>query len=131
MLFLLGCKQNATEPTQELTVQTDKVLYAPNETIAILLCNSTRSTAFFGHCAYRLGFYIEKKVNSTWVEKSSVAIVCLAIYPIGVRAVESRMSNGDTIVIGEAGTYRLRFPFGWQLSNTWADSLFSKQFTVQ
>jgi len=120
-----------TEPNNDLSVRTDRVSYSSNQVISISLHNGTKSTAFFGHCNYRLGFYIEQKSNNNWLEKSNAAVLCLAIYPSGVKALESGQSNTDTIRINKVGLYRIKYQFGWQQSNAQTDSLLSNEFTVQ
>lgn len=56
---------------------------------------------------------------------------CLAIFPMGIKIVTPFECYSDTIIFREAGTYRLKFPFGWQEENTWEDWLFSNEFTIQ
>ncbi|MCJ7813637.1 hypothetical protein MUP95_10020 [bacterium] len=131
VLLLSACKQNINEPFQFLTVNTDKSVYAPNQPIIISLHNDSESTAYFIHCNYQVGFFIEQKVNSIWSEKGSIAVVCLALYPMGVKELLPGMTYTDTITLADSGMYRLKYRFGWQQSNTWADSLFSNEFSVR
>jgi len=56
---------------------------------------------------------------------------CLAIFPAGTREIAPFESYSDIIRCNKAGTYRLKFPFGWQQENTSDDWLFSNEFTVQ
>jgi len=125
-----ACTQNTTEPLQSPTVSTDKSTYASYQTINISLRNDSKSTAYFYHCDNRLGFFIEQKVNSTWSENGSVAEICLAIYPSGEKAMRPGMTNADTLMLADSGLYRLKYRFGSQPSNTWADSAMSNEFSV-
>ncbi len=136
--LFIGCQNNSTEPNrglyasnENLIVKTDNATYALNAPILITLYNGTNTNAYFGHCDFRLGFFIEWKQNNTWTEKANVAIVCLAIFPVGAETLEPQQSYSDNISIREAGIYRLKFPFGCDENNVFADSLFSNVFTVQ
>ena len=131
LALVSGCKQNMTEPLQSLIVDTDKSSYAPNETVAISLHNGSTLTAYFGHCDYRIGFCIEQKVNGSWSEKGSIALVCLAIYPVGVKAITPGTIITDWITIADSGIYRLKYPFGWRQSEMSAHSLLSNEFSVR
>ncbi len=114
-----------------MTLSTDKDSYSVSEPILLTLYNGTKSTAYFWQCDYRLGFYIEKEVNGMWSEISGVGIICLAMYPSGISSIKSGETYRDTLMIMQAGTYRIKYPFSLQETDVLTDSLLSNQFTVQ
>ena len=125
------CSDTATSPLGGLTANTDKSSYTAGEPVAISLQNGTSKTAYFGHCAYRVGFYVQGKDNTLWKDTSSVAVICLAIYPSGIRPLAAGEEYRDTLFVQTPGIYRLRFPFGWEDTNTNQESIYSDQFVVE
>ncbi len=130
-ILFCSCNNTTMETKGELSVNTDKDLYSINEPVSITLHNGTKSTAYFVHCNYRLGFFIEQETNNSWSEKSSVAILCLGIYPMGIKAVEPGDMNKDSIILRQSGVYRIKHFFSWQDTISTSDSLLSNKFTVQ
>ena len=125
------CSDSATSPSGSLTVKTDKSTYTTGEPIALCLQNGTSKTAYFGHCAYRIGFYVERKDSTVWTEASSVAVICLAIYPSGVRPLAAGEEYRDTLMLQTPAICRLRFSYGWEDKNTNQESIFTDQFIVE
>lgn len=130
-LVLFSCSKSTTGPNDQLTLATDKNSYSISQPIALSLYNGSKSATYFWNCNYRLGFYIEEEVNGIWSEESSVAVVCLDIYPSGISTIKSGETYRDTLTIRQAGTYRIKYPYNLQETNAPTDSLLSNQFTVQ
>jgi len=135
VIILSGCKDKTTDQTnnssQSVIANTDKQVYGTNEKIVVSLKNEMSSASYFGHCNYRIGFYIERKQNSAWNDAGNIAILCLAIYPSGTLSLSASQSYSDTIQEIQAGTYRLKFPYSLQSNSNLSDSLFSNEFVVQ
>ncbi len=73
------------------------------------LKNESASTVYFSHCNYRIGFWIERKVNDSWVDAGNIAILCQALYPSGRKTFPVGQVSRDTITLTETGTYRHGF----------------------
>lgn len=138
VLLFFGCGKNPTElkrdsiiKNRDLFAKTDKQIYAMNEPVTIKIYNETDSAAYFVHCGFQIGFFIEGRQNEGWIDKGNVGILCLAIFQAGIRAIECGQSYSDIIAMHEAGTYRLKFPFAWQERDTLTDTLFSNEFLIQ
>jgi hypothetical protein len=82
LLAIAGCKENATESGGSLTATTQETSYGGITRIIVTLKNETKWVAYFTHCNYDIGVYIERKDTASWVDAGNVAIVCLAIYPV-------------------------------------------------
>jgi len=124
VIILSGCKDKTTD-------QTNNSSQSVIANIVVSLKNEMSSASYFGHCNYRIGFYIERKQNSAWNDAGNIAILCLAIYPSGTLSLSASQSYSDTIQEIQAGTYRLKFPYSLQSNSNLSDSLFSNEFVVQ
>lgn len=98
--ILIGCSDAGNTisiPNGNVTATTNKRSYSVGENIEVVLKNNSHSTVYFIHCNYRIGFWIERKDNETWVDAGNVAILCLALYPGGRKEFPSGSASHDTI----------------------------------
>jgi hypothetical protein len=132
--ILMGCSDagdTSVNPNGNVLATTDKTSYSVGESIAIALKNNSRSTVYFGHCNYRIGFWIERKDNDTWVDAGNIAILCQALYPSGRKDFPSSSISHDTISLTQTGTYRLHFPIAWLENQQIDDSILSNEFEIR
>ena len=138
-LMLLGCSDQGIplQPSMQvsdnriISVLTDKYSYSPSEKINIQLHNGSTASIYLGHCNYRIGFWIERRINDTWVETGSVAVLCQALYPSGTTVLSTNALWRDTITITDPGIYRFRYQFDAPALQITAGSLVTNQFTIQ
>lgn len=131
--ILMGCSEasnTSVNPNGNVSASTDKTSYSVGERIAVSLKNDSHSTVYFGHCNYRIGFWIERKENDTWVDAGNIAILCQALYPIGRKDFPSSSVYHDSIALRKIGSYRLRFPMAWLENQLIDDSILSNEFEV-
>ena len=130
----MGCsdaEDTSVNPNGNVSATTDKISYSIGESIAVTLKNNSGSTVYFVHCNYRIGFWIERKDNNTWVDAGNIAILCQALYPSGRKEFPLRSISQDTISLTQRGTYRLRFPIAWLKSQRIYDSILSNEFEIR
>jgi len=125
----LSCKYTTIEPVQELAVSVNPFILSPNEPINIVLYNGTNSPAYFGSCNDRLTFSLEQKTGNTWIGIGGVNFSSNC-FLVGITSINSGVTYRDTIIIVNPGVYRLKFPFGWDVTRPDNDSLLSNQFTI-
>jgi hypothetical protein len=141
LLILIASCKDQISPNQEqsslkntVTAYTDSSTYYFNGYVSLVkftIRNSSDSIAFFYHCGGRCAFYLDRKENGQWVEKSSWGIICLAMFSGGIKQILKDSSYTDNAHIDSPGTYRLVFPFSMRFSNSLSDSLVTNDFLVQ
>ena len=133
LLLFFNCK-STTGPEANLKVSTDKKTYQESESVIVYIENETNSTAYFYHCNFEIGFYVEKKEDHVWVQAFSHAIWCPAFYLNGI--IELAPGEKDTTEITgwnwTPGVYRISAPYASEKPESFlTDSLHSNEFTVQ
>ena len=111
MLLLAGCMNNS--PTSlfdaRVEVTTDKDEYAIGDSVLVTIRNNSDRSIFLHHCDWRLSMLIERRIGSEWVEEMGIrGPICPAILPSGRVAVASGGSESESVVVEQAGDYRLR-----------------------
>ena len=135
LIFLLfsSCK-STTGLEDDLKVSTDRNFYHKDDTVIVYIENETDSSAYFYHCNFDIGFYVEKKEDDSWVEAFSHAMLCPAFYLSGI--LELAPGETDTTEITgwnwESGVYRIDIPYSLEQTETsLTDSLHSNEFIIQ
>lgn len=63
--------------------------------------------------------------------KGSIAVICLGLYPSGVRSLEPGGVSRDVLSLAAPGRYRLRFPYRMQGRGAESVSALSNVFEVE
>ena len=129
LFLLIGCNENTTDPSEDLTAMTDDTYYVGISQVIVTIKNQTKSTIYFSHCDYKIAYYIERKDSNSWIDNGNDGIICQAIYPIGRISLESMQTIEDTILFSRStGTFRLKYPYSFQQSGDLSNLLITNEF---
>jgi hypothetical protein len=128
--IIAGCMNVAFEPRLELTVTTDRSSYQVGDTVRFEVRNDTDDDAFFFHCADRVSFVIEQRLDGVWTEHLRHGPICPAIYSAGVIVLIPGSAVFDERIIEPAGTFRVRYDTGPRSRSIGSVHAYSDAFTV-
>jgi len=130
-------REGATETPMSLLAKTDSLDYTilfEGIYIRFEIQNRTDSTAYFTHCAEKISFVLQKKVNDVWIDSGGWGIFCEAIFSMGEKQLPANSVYTGYARITDQGHYRMLLPFSWQTiqgEGSELDTLYSNEFTVR
>lgn len=131
-LALAACEGSPSGPLADLRVFTDANSYTPASPILISVENPTDADAFFHHCGYRIGFVVQKRAASEWVDWRGIdGPVCPAIYMSGIKVLFPGSAYEKQIEIDEPGTYRAAFETATSSRAIGSQVVYSNSFEVE
>jgi hypothetical protein len=128
----IGCSETEVSPTVTVSVVNDRPNNSDETTVVITLRNESHSNVYLIHNNNLIGFWrIERKIDNAWVDADRATISYKSFYPNGKKLLAVGEILRDSIIITQAGTYRMGFPFAWDENETEVDSLSFKEFIVE
>lgn len=130
-------REGPAETPISLIAKTDSLDYTRIFNVTYLrfeIQNRTDSIAYFTHCAERISFVLQKKINDVWIDSGGWGRICMALYRWGEKQLPANSVYSGYVHITDEGNYRLLFPFSWETNQgrgNHLDTLYSNEFTVR
>jgi len=138
-LLLPGCNKAPATQQEEtyngLVARTDELVYIlsdGNVQVQFTVENTSDSTAWFFHCGERFIAILNRLENNNWKDYNGWGWPCLDVYSQSVNPLAPDSIYTDFATLTQSGNYRLSFLSNWNHNiDTWSDTLYSNEFTVQ
>jgi|GEM_PF-4427731 len=137
--LLFGCNKTTTNHQDEivngLVATTDKLVYISSNGYAqvrFTIENTSDSTAWFFACGGRYITIINRLENDNWEDYGGWGWPCLAVYLSGIKPLAPDSTYFSFNQFDQTGDYRFSFLYNWENNiDTWSDTLYSNEFTIQ
>jgi hypothetical protein len=128
----IGCTETPVSPKIKATVASDRTSDSVDWNVVITVGNESSRNVYFTQRSDWIGFWrLERKLGNAWVEVDRAAISYSTVYPNGRAMIRPGEALRDSIMLTQAGKYRIGFPFAWDEDGAERDSLSPHEFIAE